>query len=200
MKVQLLIIMLVLSPMLYADAVQSVNVQTKPTYHYGEYLSISINVSKITAKTAILTITDSHGVKGSAIAIQIKNSTTVITAPNPFNSEIFEAGKYQIQVEYDGAKTVAPFELIDIGNLVMPYGSDTIVPQWAEGKISDSMFYKFLVGRNLIKPHDGTKTSDNATIPEWYKINGKWWAAKKITDTEFINGLQFLVNQNIIKG
>ncbi|HIH68906.1 MAG TPA: hypothetical protein HA290_05495 [Candidatus Nitrosotenuis sp.] len=82
----------------------------------------------------------------------------------------------------------------------MPYGSDVIVPQWVEGKISDSMFYKFLVSRNLIKSQDSSKTFENITIPNWYKTNGKWWSTKNISDAEFINGLQFLVNQNIIKG
>ena len=200
MKAQLLIMLLILCPITFAEAAQSVTVQTKPTYHYGEYLLITINVSKVTAKTAILTISDSHGGKGSAIAIQIKNPTTTITAPNPFNSELFSVGKYQIQVEYDGVKASTPFELKDIGNVVMPYGSDVIVPQWAEGKISDSMFYKFLVSRNLIKSQDSSKTFENITIPNWYKTNGKWWSTKNISDAEFINGLQFLVNQNIIKG
>lgn len=181
-----------------ADA-QTILVQTsKSTYHYGDYLSVTISVSKISGNNAIMHIIDSEGIKSSAIPVQIKNVNTTITTPVPFNAELFREGKYQIQVEYDGAKSSAPFQLVDAGNIVMPFGSNVIIPQWLDGAVSDHMFFKFLVEKNTIKMPEGSKMSEKVEIPDWYKTNGKWWTERKITDTEFVKGLQYLVDQKII--
>jgi hypothetical protein len=178
---------------------QSLAVQTsKSTYNYGDYLSVTISVSSVTAKEAILHIIDSEGIKSSAIPVQITKQNTTITTPVPFSSEIFREGKYQIQVEYDGMKSSAPFQLVDSGNIVMPFGSNVIVPQWIDGAISDTMFFKFLVEKDAIKLPEGQKLGDKTEIPDWYKTNGKWWVERKITDSEFVGGLQYLVNQKII--
>ena len=198
-KAVFLILILIATPFLQAINAQSINVQTKQTYHYGDYLSVTISVSKITAKTATMRIIDSEGVKSSAIPLEIKKLNTTITTPIPFSSELFHEGKYQIQVEYDGVQASAPFEIIDVGNTVMPFGSNIIVPQWSDGVISDSMFFKFLVNRGIIKMPNNQKIGEKATIPDWYRLNGKWWVEKKISDSEFIKGLQYLVNQNLVQ-
>ena len=36
-------------------------------------------------------------------------------------------------------------------------------------------------------------------VPDWVKNSAGWWAEGKITDTEFISSLQFLIKNNIIK-
>lgn len=36
-------------------------------------------------------------------------------------------------------------------------------------------------------------------IPEWIKNNAKWWADGEITDSDYINGLQYLISQGILK-
>ena len=48
--------------------------------------------------------------------------------------------------------------------------------------------------------------SDNITntysseyqIPSWLKSNAKWWASGQVDDSEFVNGIKFLIDQNII--
>ncbi len=42
-------------------------------------------------------------------------------------------------------------------------------------------------------------TTDTLNIPEWIKSNAKWWAEGKITDQEYINGLQYLISIGILK-
>ena len=178
---------------------QSISVQTsKSVYNYGDYLSVTIFVSKITGNNAIMHIIDSEGIKSSAIPVLIKSQNTTITTPVPFNAEVFREGKYQIQMEYDGAKASAPFQLIDAGNIVMPFGSNVLIPQWLDGAVTDSMLFKFLVDKNTIKLPQGQKLGQGIEIPDWYKTNGKWWAEKKISDSEFVRGLQYLVNQKIV--
>ena len=36
-------------------------------------------------------------------------------------------------------------------------------------------------------------------LPAWLKNNAKWWAEGKITDQEYITGLQYLISQGILK-
>ena len=37
------------------------------------------------------------------------------------------------------------------------------------------------------------------TIPSWIKTNAKFWSDGKITDKDFVNGIQYLIKQKIIK-
>ncbi|MGQ0606680.1 MAG: hypothetical protein ACT4OD_07030 [Candidatus Nitrosotenuis sp.] len=201
MKAQMLVLFLIaVLAGLQLSSAQTISVQTsKSIYNYGDHLSVAISVSKITGNNAIMYIVDSDGTKSSAIPVQIKNQNTTITTPIPFNSELFREGKYQIQIEYDGAKSSTPFELVDAGNLVMPFGSNVIVPQWIDDTVTDYMFFKFLVEKKVIDLPDNQKIGGQVKIPDWYKINGKWWVERKITDSEFVKGLQYLVNQKIIE-
>jgi hypothetical protein len=36
-------------------------------------------------------------------------------------------------------------------------------------------------------------------IPSWIKNNAGWWANDQIGDSDFVSGLQFLINQGIMK-
>jgi hypothetical protein len=191
------LILLFLTSLIIAPAfAESVGVTTsKSTYHFGDYLSITINVSKVSGNTASMHIIDANGVKSSPIPIQITNQTTTITAPNPFDSVIYKEGKYVIEFEYDGIKSVAEFELSDSGKTVIPLGSNIIIPQWIDDTISDYNLLKFLADKNTIL----FPTLDNdVKIPLWYKNVAMFWSEKKITDHELISGIQYLVNQKII--
>ena len=35
-------------------------------------------------------------------------------------------------------------------------------------------------------------------IPDWFKINAKWWTEEKITDLDFINAVEFLLTKGFI--
>jgi len=170
---------------------------SKKTYNYGDYLSISINVSAVTNGDAVMHIINEDGTKSSAISIQIKNTATNITSPNPFDAVIFKEGKYHIEIEYAGQKGTTEFELVDAGNTVMPFASNVIVPQWASGMISDYNFLKFLADKDAINLQ-GHALKQSVKIPSWYKTNGFWWADKKISDAEFVSGLQYLLDRKAI--
>jgi len=43
------------------------------------------------------------------------------------------------------------------------------------------------------------KTDEEKSIPFWIKNTAGWWASDTISDTEFVNALQFLVKEQIIK-
>ncbi len=170
---------------------------SKKTYNYGDYLSISITVSSVTSGDAIMHIINEDGTKSSAIPVQIRNTTTNITSPNPFDKIIFKEGRYQIEIEYAGQKDTTEFEVVDAGNTVMPFASNVIVPQWASGTISDYTLLKFLADKDIVNLQ-GHALKESIKIPSWYKTNGFWWADKKISDAEFASGLQYLLDRNVI--
>lgn len=170
---------------------------SKKTYNYGDYLGISISVSSVTGGDATMHIISEDGTKSSSIPIQIRNVMTNITSPNTFDKSIFKEGKYQIEIEYDGQKSSTEFEIVDAGNIVLPFASDVVVSKWTDNTVSDYIFMKFLADNHMVSLQ-GRTLNEGTKIPSWYKTNGLWWMDKKITDAEFVNGLQYLLDRNII--
>lgn len=52
--------------------------------------------------------------------------------------------------------------------------------------------------KNIPDSGNGIVTSD-ITIPDWIKTNAGWWANNQIGDSDFVLGIQFLINQGIMK-
>jgi hypothetical protein len=48
-------------------------------------------------------------------------------------------------------------------------------------------------------PETATKTSNLIVIPQWIKNNAAWWSEGTITDSDFLNGIEFLIQKNILK-
>ena len=47
----------------------------------------------------------------------------------------------------------------------------------------------------------GTVTVDNDSgpvVPEWFKDNAAWWSDGRLSDADFVNGLEFLISQDVI--
>ena len=42
-------------------------------------------------------------------------------------------------------------------------------------------------------------TNTSLEIPQWIRDNAKWWSEGSITDQDYINGLQYLIKQGILK-
>jgi len=62
-----------------------------------------------------------------------------------------------------------------------------------------------LIGKIKQNEHDivlinkiPTMMSNNLKIPEWIKNNALWWADNKISESEFISGIEFLIKNKII--
>ena len=41
--------------------------------------------------------------------------------------------------------------------------------------------------------------SSDQKIPDWIKINAGWWASNQIDDSSFVEGIQFLIKEGLIK-
>jgi len=80
---------------------------------------------------------------------------------------------------------------------------------WAEDKIDDFTFAQgigFLIKNKIIQISNLPTTPDgeviiekDIVIPSWIKNNAGWWADDNISDSDFLYGIKFLVENNIIQ-
>ena len=94
---------------------------------------------------------------------------------------------------------------------------DTQVPSWiknvagwwANGEISENQFLDaigYLINNNIIsvpfmpcsEKTESQTTSSDKKVPDWVKNNAKWWAEDLIEDTDFINGIEYLIKKQIM--
>ena len=110
------------------------------------------------------------------------------------------------------------FAFFLVGVLTIPESSaQDVIPLWiknnagwwADDKINDFTFAQgigFLIKNKIIQIHDLPTTSDgeivierDIIIPSWIKNNAGWWTDDKISDSDFLYGIKYLVENNIIK-
>ena len=110
---------------------------------------------------------------------------------------------------------ILSFSLIASGILV-PNSSaqDAQIPDWvrhvagwwANGEISENEFLsaiEYLINNNIIlipfTPCSVSHTDSSVDmVPDWFKNNAKWWSEDLIEDTEFINGIEYLIKKQIV--
>ena len=113
---------------------------------------------------------------------------------------------------------ILSFSLIGSG-LLVPNSSaqDAQIPDWiknvagwwASGVISENEFetgIEYLINNNIIlldfvpcNYKIQSQYGDTKSVPDWIKNNASWWSENLIGDTDFINGLQYLIEHKIIK-
>jgi hypothetical protein len=80
---------------------------------------------------------------------------------------------------------------------------------WANNEISEKEFLKgieYLINNNIISipfiPCSEAAASDPTLaaklIPDWVKNTAGWWATDQIEDTDFLNGIEYLINKTIL--
>ena len=76
---------------------------------------------------------------------------------------------------------------------------------WSEEQISDATFLQsieYLVNQKIIKIDANNQKQVETiekNIPSWVKNNAKWWSEEQISDATFLQSIEYLVNQKIIK-
>ena len=76
------------------------------------------------------------------------------------------------------------------------FGCITDVEQGPDGllyvvSLSDGVIYR-------IVPKEMALQGESLQIPDWIKSNAKWWSTGAITDSDFVNGIQYLIKERII--
>ena len=109
-----------------------------------------------------------------------------------------------------------PDAIPDAGQRAQAFADDVIPPWiknnaawWADDKIDDFTFAQgiaYLIKNEIIQIDDLSTTPDgdiiieeDIVIPEWIKNNAGWWANDNISDSDFLYGIKYLVESNIIK-
>jgi len=59
--------------------------------------------------------------------------------------------------------------------------------------------YSLNVFENPTEKPDFLKMMEEKTIPSWIKNNAGWWSGNKINDNDFISGIEYLIENKIIK-
>ncbi|AFS81301.1 hypothetical protein NKOR_07170 [Candidatus Nitrosopumilus koreensis AR1] len=194
---------LTLYPSAYAEPSVEI-IMEKTTYSYCEKLFYTINVSEITGNPAIIHIRDETGKGSSAIPIPITDLQNPVPSRVAFEKEIFPLGKYFIDVEYEGVQTTAEFELVDSNKPCIPELIKPIMANWLSGNISDGFlidaFQKYVDSQIIDIPFEINETNVyDITIPEWVKNVGYWWIEGVISDDDFGQAVNYLIEKNIIK-
>ena len=80
---------------------------------------------------------------------------------------------------------------------------------WADDQIDDFTFAQgiaFLIKNKIIQISDLPVTADgeiiideDIVIPSWIKNNAGWWSSDDISDLDFLHGIKYLVESNIIE-
>lgn len=200
-----LLILLSFMPILNpANAEPSVSIETSQTiYHYGEFLSITINVSEITGDFATIYIIDSSQKKSILLKPPISQKTSSFPSAHPFDSAIWKPGSYILELEYSGAQSSTQFSIQDTGEVSIPFWIRDLANMWiTEPLVTDKDFGRaigYLIQHEIIKiPYTEPEGDVITNIPDWVKTNAEWWVTGKISDTEFTVALQYLIKKGII--
>jgi len=76
---------------------------------------------------------------------------------------------------------------------------------WSQGTINDNDFVaglQYLIEKDILQIPETTSTttaSQSNEIPSWIKNNADLWSQGLISDDDFVKGIQYLVEQGIIK-
>ena len=178
-------------------------VMDKTSYSYCERLFYTIEVSEITGKPAIIHIRDDSGKGSSAIPIEITMLSTPIPSPFAFEKEVFQVGKYFVDVEYAGSKVTAEFNVIDSDSICIPEVIRQFGIEWLNGKMPDGYlvdaFQKYVDTDLINVPFEiNNENIQRIDIPDWVKNTTYWWIQGVVSDKDFSQMINYLIGKDII--
>ncbi len=87
----------------------------------------------------------------------------------------------------------------------IPIWIKDVAKWWSNDEISEKEFLtgiEYLINNNIISldsiPCGLLGTSSTEQVPTWFKNNAKWWSENLIGETEFLNGIEYLIKKQII--
>ena len=76
-------------------------------------------------------------------------------------------------------------------------GQYTVRAQYGTSKVTVEKTSFMISGSDLVALEE--TTPKDAAIPEWVRSNAGWWAAGDIDDGSFIQGIQFLIKEGLMR-
>ena len=108
---------------------------------------------------------------------------------------------YNLSIVHDG-KVIFTQNGISTGSKNEHNKAEFIVPENVKGVITiqfDNLDGNSLARVGLPIVVDRVEKSSEIIVPNWIRNMALWWSDGKISDNEFINGIQFLINEKIIQ-
>jgi len=106
-------------------------------------------------------------------------------------------------LQYSGASYTVEFNLVDLGNLVIPFQTKQIAYSWINNQVSSGILVdsiqKMVDDENINIPEIDREHIAEIYIPDWLKIPTIWWLEEKLSDETFANSFQYLIDKEIIK-
>ena len=204
MLLSLLVTLSILPSLGLTFAAPTISIETSQSvYEYGDHLIMIINVSEITGDDARIYITDPAERKSLLLQQPISQEYTEFPSNFPFDSAIWKSGTYVLEFEYSGDKSSTQFTIEDTGKITLPFWIKELAKMWInQSLVTDKDFARaieYLIQVEIIKiPYTEPEGETISSIPEWVKNNAGWWIEGKISDTEFVLALQYLVKTGII--
>ena len=204
MLLSLLVTLSILPSLGLTFAAPTISIETSQSvYEYGDHLIMIINVSEITGDDARIYITDQAERKSLLLQQPISQEYTEFPSNFPFDSAIWKPGTYVLEFEYSGDKSSTQFTIEDTRKITLPFWIKELAKMWInQSLVTDKDFARaieYLIQVEIIKiPYTEPEGETISSIPEWIKNNAGWWIEGKISDTEFVLALQYLVKTGII--
>ena len=94
-------------------------------------------------------------------------------------------------------------------NVQIPEWVKNVADWWANGEVSETEFLtgiSYLINNNIIRldfmpcsiKNESQTISSAKLIPDWVKNNARWWSEELIEDADFVNGIKYLIEKQII--
>lgn len=168
----------------YKDVTETITVQIRKVVNEDVLLyNESLTNSNISTKGGIHLVLDKHVYKnGDSIILEgtvedpTINSEISIMINNPKDNTVFVA---QIKPSNNGdfsqtVRTEGPLWEYDVTYTVkVTFGDD----------VAEARFV----------------LRESVSIPDWIRTNAKWWSEEKISDNNFVQGIEFLIKEDIIR-
>lgn len=206
---------------------QQISINTdKQVYYYGDHVTITINVSKVTGANATLTLTtrDSQ-TEGAPIPLSISQLQTSITSPFALNETNSPTGTVDVTLSYGDQTTDTSFQIIGqqpsitsqsgTESPTLPNPEEPVVndPKYdvfrnpllsdiQNGYISDVNFGNsfFALGEDgLIHVNMYEKSNGSVIKPSWFNSVISLWAERKISDRDYASCIQFLYDSKLLQ-
>lgn len=132
-----------------------------------------------------------------------------------FNTRIiirddWKPGTYEVSATYDKKDlgkvsfTVDDLESSE-SEITIPQWIKANAGWWASNQIDDNDFVKgieYLIKQEILKVPQTTQEeseTESQQIPSWLRKNAGWWSEGLLSNEEFVKGIQYLIQKNIMK-
>lgn len=122
----------------------------------------------------------------------------------------WQVGAYEVSATYD-EKDLGKVSFIlnnlegNDSEIQIPLWVKTNAGWWASNQIADNDFVKgleYLINAEILKIPQTTQEeseTEPTQIPSWLRKNAAWWSEGLLSNEEFVKGIQFLIQKNIVK-